>query len=71
MAKVTNEQYKDAAEGIMYMLSMFQQGFKTIQRENPELGVMEQIALTDSWWRGQINFMSQIAPNGNKDEGLF
>lgn len=70
MAKVTNEQYKDATEGFMYMLSMFQQGFKTIQRENAELSVSEQIALTSAWWQGQMSFMAQC---GKKDDsqGLF
>lgn len=67
MAKVTNEQYKDAAEGIMYMLSMFQQGFKTIQRKNAELSVSEQIALTSAWWQGQISFMAQC---GKKDDDM-
>lgn len=67
MGKITNEMAKDAAESVMYMLSMFQQGFKTITRENAELSVSEQIALTSAWWQGQMSFMAQC---GKKDDDM-
>jgi hypothetical protein len=70
MAKVTKKQYKDAAEGFMYMLSMFQQGFKKIQIENAELSTSEQIALTEAWWLGEMSFMGQCAKKDDS-KGLF
>lgn len=70
MEKLTNEQYKDAAEGFMYLLSVFQQGFKTIQRENAELGTFEQIALTEAWWQGQVRLMGLLSKNDDS-KGLI
>lgn len=70
MEKLTNEQYKDAAESFMYLLSVFQQGFKTIQKENAELSVFEQIALTEAWWQGQVRLISMLSKNDDS-KGLF
>ena len=52
MGKITHEQVKDAAEGMMVLLSNYQLGFRTLQKENPNLSVSEVIALTNGWWQG-------------------
>ena len=67
MGKITNEQIKDAAEGMMALLSNYQMGFKALMRENPDLSVSEVIALTNGWWQG---VMYSAAHCGDADEGI-
>ena len=67
MGKITNQQVKDAAEGMMALLSNYQMGFKMLRKENPDLSVGEVIDLINGWWQG---VMYSAAHCGDSDNGM-
>ena len=60
------EDLKKSAEGTMFFLSLFQQSFTTIRKENPDLLMEEVIKLMDVWWKGFITLIKG-ANNGSGD----
>ena len=63
MAKISEQDYRDATECVMWTLSLFQKGFETICKENPKLCYADKIALTGKWWEGQMMLFSHVGEN--------
>ena len=49
---MTDKQAKDATESILWTISAFQIGYKTIRKENPGIPNEDVIKLTEVWWGG-------------------
>ena len=64
MGKISNQQVRDAAEGMMALLSNYQMGFKTLLKQNPDLSVSEVIALTNGWWQGVMYSAAHCSDEG-------
>lgn len=64
MAKISEKDYKEATECVMWTLSLFQKGFETICTENSELSIEDKISLTGKWWQGQMMLFSNVKDRG-------
>lgn len=51
---MTEIEFEELRKSVNDLAKLYTEGFKAIQKENPDLDVWAQIELTQGWWKGYI-----------------
>lgn len=65
---MTDKQANEAAEAMFWTISMYQKGYETIKKENPNLELR-----TEIWWDGVMTMvgLQGQTPRNNDTRGLL